>query len=119
MSAPAVTLNPPKEDPFTTEQLKQFDGRTEDTPIYVAIKGTVFDVSHKRDTYGPGRSYHAFTGKDASVALGKSTLKDEDLSADYSTLDEAQLKVLNEWYSFFTKRYNIVGKVIDGPNISN
>ena len=40
MSQPATNLAPPKEDPFTAEQLKQFDGATPDTPIYVAIKGS-------------------------------------------------------------------------------
>jgi hypothetical protein len=39
MSQPATDLAPPKDDPFTAEQLKQFDGATPDTPIYVAIKG--------------------------------------------------------------------------------
>lgn len=64
--------------------------------------GTVFDVSAKRDTYGPGCSYHCFTGRDASRALGKSSLKEEDLLADYTTLDSAQLKVLDDWYTFFS-----------------
>jgi len=76
MSPPAAALAEPKDDPFTPQELKKFDGSTVDTPIYVAIKGTIFDVTHKRDTYGPGCSYHCFTGKDASRALGKSTLKD-------------------------------------------
>ena len=38
---PARTdLAPPKDDPFTQEQLKEFDGSNPDKPIYVAIKGT-------------------------------------------------------------------------------
>ncbi|KAF8585867.1 cytochrome b5 [Ramaria rubella] len=117
MSLEAPSLAPPKDDPITIEQLKQYDGSTPDTPIYVAIKGTIFDVSAKRDTYGPGRSYHCFTGKDASRALGKSTLKEEDLVADYSTLDEKQRKVLDDWHSFFSKRYNVVGRVADQANL--
>lgn len=40
MSQPATDLAPPKDDPMTVEQLKQFDGATVDTPIYVAIKGS-------------------------------------------------------------------------------
>lgn len=37
---PARTdLLPPKDDPFTLEQLKQFDGSDPTKPIYVAIKG--------------------------------------------------------------------------------
>lgn len=37
---PAQTdLAPPKEDPITVEQLKQYDGSDPSQPIYVAIKG--------------------------------------------------------------------------------
>jgi membrane-associated progesterone receptor component len=61
----------------------------------------VFDVSHKRDVYGPGKSYNVFTGKDASRGLGKSSLKTEDAVPNYSDLTESELKVLNDWYNFF------------------
>jgi len=44
-----------------------------------------------------------------------SSLKPEDAVSDYSTLPEGERKVLDEWYSFFKKRYNIVGKVADLP----
>ncbi|KAK7692184.1 hypothetical protein QCA50_003807 [Cerrena zonata] len=115
MQAARTDLDPPKDDPFTMEQLKEFDGSNADKPIYVAIKGTVFDVSHKKETYGPGGSYNLFAGKDASKALGKSSLKEEDASSDYSSLPPNELKVLNDWHEFFAKRYNIVGRVIDLP----
>lgn len=32
-------LSPPKDDPITLEQLKQYDGSDSSKPIYVAIKG--------------------------------------------------------------------------------
>ncbi|KAH9940363.1 progesterone binding protein [Epithele typhae] len=113
---PARTdLAPPKDDPFTVAQLMAFDGSDLSKPIYVAIKGTVFDVTHKSDTYGKGKSYNLFTGKDASRALGMSSLKAEDAVSDYSTLSEGDMKTLNDWFDFFTKRYNVVGKVIDLP----
>ncbi|KAJ3477730.1 hypothetical protein NLI96_g10263 [Meripilus lineatus] len=115
MQPPNTNLAPPKDDPFTLEQLREFDGSTTDKPIYVAIKGTIFDVSHKRDTYGKGGSYNIFAGKDASKAFGLSSLKAEDAIPDYTQLPDADKKVLNDWYDFFTKRYNVVGKVIDLP----
>ena len=62
----------------------------------------MFDVTLRRETYGPRGPYHSFSGKDASRALGKSSLKEEDLVADCSTLDQQQLKVLEEWYTFFS-----------------
>ena len=39
MQPPRMDLAPPKDDPFTTEQLKEFDGTDLSKPIYVAIKG--------------------------------------------------------------------------------
>lgn len=99
-------------------------------------KGTIFDVSKKVDVYGKGKSYNLFAGKDASKALGMSSLKPEDAVSDYSTLPENERKVVEEWYSFFEcvlrpavlfapmsdfpprKRYNIVGKVVDLPPLS-
>ncbi|KAJ8494580.1 hypothetical protein ONZ45_g9723 [Pleurotus djamor] len=118
MQPPKTDLAPPKDDPITLEELKQFDGSDESKPIYVAIKGTVFDVSHKKDVYGSGKSYNLFAGKDASKALGMSSLKPEDAISDYSGLSDGDMNTLNEWHSFFSKRYNVVGKVIDLPPMS-
>ncbi|KAL0570516.1 hypothetical protein V5O48_011440 [Marasmius crinis-equi] len=115
MQPARADLAPPKDDPFTQEQLKQFDGSNPDKPIYVSIKGTVFDVTHKKDVYGPGKSYNVFAGKDGSRGLGMSSLKTEDAVPDYSTLDEKDMKTLNDWHEFFKKRYNIVGRVTDLP----
>jgi membrane-associated progesterone receptor component len=39
MSAPRDDLAPPKDDPYTPDQLKAYDGSGPETPIYVAIKG--------------------------------------------------------------------------------
>ncbi|KAH6901653.1 cytochrome b5-like heme/steroid binding domain-containing protein [Coprinopsis sp. MPI-PUGE-AT-0042] len=112
MQPPVAELDPPKDDPYTVEQLKEFDGEDPSKPIYVAIKGTIFDVSRKADVYGKGGSYHIFAGKDGSKGLGMSSLKPEHAISDYSELDEAETKVLNDWFAFFSKRYNIVGKVV-------
>lgn len=62
----------------------------------------MFDVSRKRETYGPGGSYALFAGKDASRALGLSSLKPEDAVPDWSTLEEKDRNTLNDWHSFFT-----------------
>ena len=101
--------------------------------------GTIFDVTHKADVYGPGKSYNIFAGKDGSKGLGMSSLKIEHAIPDYSDLPENEMKVLDDWHSFFSyvsqaflhpntdiyvyltrKRYNIVGKVTDlPPSVSN
>ncbi|KAF9985188.1 hypothetical protein BGZ65_011495 [Modicella reniformis] len=113
-AVPATPLPPPDWSRiFKHEELTQYDGAEEDKPIYVAIKGTVFDVTTKKAMYGPSGAYHCFAGKDASKALGKSSLKVEDCVADYSDLDEKERKTLDDWHSFFEKRYPIVGKTTD------
>jgi predicted heme/steroid binding protein len=125
MQPPRDDLLPPKDDLYTTEELKQYDGSDPSKPIYVAIKGSsffvaccdynrdneysaaacltgyIFDVTHKTDSYGPGKSYNVFAGKDGSRGLGKSSLKVEDAVADYSVLDEKERKVLDDWHAFF------------------
>lgn len=52
--------------------------------------------------YGKGGSYNLFAGKDGSRGLGMSSLKPEDAVPDYTTLPENQMKVLDDWHSFFS-----------------
>jgi membrane-associated progesterone receptor component len=52
-----------------------------------------------------------FAGKEPNKALGQSSLKPEDCISDYSTLSDSEKKVLNDWHTFFSKRYNIVGRL--------
>ncbi|CAO3683113.1 hypothetical protein G6F70_006656 [Rhizopus microsporus] len=107
-----MATEPPKTTPITVSELKKYDGSDPSLPIYVAIKGDVFDVSNNTASYGKGAGYNVFTGKDSSKALGKSSLKPEDCIADYSELTPKEMETLDQWYAFFAKRYNIVGKVV-------
>lgn len=113
-----VQLNPPKDDPITMADISKCDGERNKC-MYIGIKGIVFDVTENIKAYGVGKGYHVFVGKDASRALGKSSLKPEDtdpkISWDYSVLNEKEMKVLDDWYTFFSKRYNVVGKISDLP----
>ncbi|KAF1810410.1 progesterone binding protein-like protein [Eremomyces bilateralis CBS 781.70] len=105
-----VTLAPPKDDPISLEYLSKCDGTHEGYPTYVAIKGKVFDVSGN-PAYAPKATYNVFTGKDSSRALGLSSLKPEECVAEWEDLDDDAKKVLEDWFTFFSKRYNIVGVV--------
>ena len=107
-----ASIPAPKSTPFTPAHLLQFRGQSPTTPLYIGIKGLVYDVSGKRDMYGPGASYHVLTGRDASRALGRSSLKQEDVEADDGVLTADERKVLDEWEAFFRKRYPIVGKIV-------
>ncbi|KAF1826132.1 cytochrome b5 [Dissoconium aciculare CBS 342.82] len=110
-----VDLDPPKDDIISLDYLAKCNGKTEGYPTYVAIKGTVFDVSGK-DAYAPGGSYAVFAGKDASRALAQSSLKEEEARPDWYDLSDEHKKVLNDWFTFFSKRYNIKGKVEGAQN---
>lgn len=57
-----------------------------------------------------------FAGKDPSRALAKSSLKPEDCVPDWYDLDDKEKTVLDEWFTFFSKRYNIVGRVEGATN---
>ncbi|MCJ1259241.1 hypothetical protein MMC24_007077 [Lignoscripta atroalba] len=107
-----VKLDPPKDDPISEAELAKCDGNSPDHPTYVAIKGTVFDVT-ANSAYGTKGQYHVFAGKDASRALAQSSLKIEDCRPDYEDLPDKEKTVLNDWFTFFSKRYNIVGKVVE------
>ncbi|RKU46676.1 hypothetical protein DL546_008483 [Coniochaeta pulveracea] len=110
-----VTLEPPKNDPITVEELAKANG-ADGGKCYVAIKGKVYDVTGK-PMYQPGGSYHVFAGKDASRALGKTSTKPEDVTPDWQDLEEKEKETLNDWITFFSKRYNVVGVVAGATNM--
>lgn len=58
-----------------------------------------------------------FAGKDASRALGKTSTKAEDVRSDWQDLDDKEKSTLNDWITFFSKRYNVVGKVEGATNM--
>lgn len=107
-----VQLAEPLNDPYTLEQLAQFNGSDPSKPIYVAVNRIVFDVSGNPDNYGPGKAYNLFTGKDVSRALAKSILKHEACVPDIDDIDDEEKQVLNDWVDFYKSRYNIVGRVV-------
>lgn len=97
---------------FTPQQLKQYDGTDPSKPIYVAIKGRVFDVSTAKNFYGPGGAYAVFSGKDASRALAKMSKNEEDVVPSIDGLSEKELEVLADWEKKFEAKYPVVGRVV-------
>jgi membrane-associated progesterone receptor component len=58
-----------------------------------------------------------FAGKDASRALAKTSTKVEDVVPEWSDLDDKEKGTLNDWNTFFSKRYNVVGVVAGATNM--
>ncbi|CAO3635763.1 unnamed protein product [Mucor fragilis] len=100
---------------LTLQQLSVYDGSDPLLPIYVAIKGVIFDVSCNPSAYGKNSSYNCFAGRDASKALGLSSLNVDNCVADYSTLNNAEMVTLEQWLAYFTRKYPVVGHII--PNL--
>lgn len=77
---------------LTPAELVKYDGTDPTLPIYLAVNGTIFDVSAGAHTYGPGGSYHAFAGHDASRAFVTGCFM-EDRTGDLRGAEEVYLPI--------------------------
>lgn len=77
---------------LTTQELAKFDGSDPKLPIYLAVNGTIFDVSAGAHTYGPGGSYHAFAGHDASRGFVTGCFM-EDRTSDLRGAEDVYLPI--------------------------
>ncbi|KAG6448337.1 neuferricin [Manduca sexta] len=98
---------------FLPDELLEYKGVVKRN-LYVAVLGTVFDVTKGKKHYGKDSPYHYFTGKDGSRALVTGDFKDESENRDH-TLDLScdDLLTLVNWRSTFRKKYKYVG-VLNG-----
>lgn len=108
-------LPPLKKQDFTTEQLKEFDGKGPDGRILMAVNGKVFDVTRGKKYYGPGGPYGVFAGRDASRGLGTFSLTEDAMKDGYddlSDLSSSQMESIREWEMQFNDRYYLVGRLL-------
>lgn len=77
---------------LTIEELSIYNGEDPEKPIYLAINGTVYDVSNGRHIYGPGGSYSFFAGRDASRAYVTGCFAD-DLTPDIRGIEVMYLPI--------------------------
>ncbi|XP_010929184.1 probable steroid-binding protein 3 [Elaeis guineensis] len=96
---------------LTAQQLKGFDGSDPSKPIYVAIRGTVYDVTSGKGFYGPGGSYAVFAGREASRALAKMSKNEEDVCGNLDGLSDKEIGVLQDWEKKFQAKYPVVGRL--------
>ncbi|XP_054470385.1 neudesin [Anoplopoma fimbria] len=95
---------------FTEEELQGYDGSMEGDPIYMAVKGVVFDVTKGKEFYGKGAPYNSLVGKDSTRAVAKMSLDPADLTSDTTGLTEDQLESLDSVFEgTYKTKYPIVG----------
>jgi membrane-associated progesterone receptor component len=82
-------------------------------PIYVSIRGKVYDFTSGHSFYGSGDAYAIFAGREASRALGKMSKDEADVSGDLFGLTEKELGVLADWETKFQAKYPIVSCLAD------
>ncbi|XP_063080130.1 neudesin [Engraulis encrasicolus] len=95
---------------ITEEELAMYDGSRDGQPIYMAIKGVVFDVTTGKDFYGKDAPYNALVGKDSTRAVAKMSLDPADLTHDTTGLTKDQLESLERVFTgTYKAKYPIVG----------
>ncbi|KAJ3695427.1 hypothetical protein LUZ60_000804 [Juncus effusus] len=97
---------------LTAAQLKAYDGSDASKPIYLAVRGKIYDVSSGKNFYGPGGAYAVFAGKECARALGKMSKEESDCSADLSGFTEKEMTTLTDWEKKFQAKYPIVGSLV-------
>jgi len=103
---------------FTPPTLEPFNGEN-NMPVYLAVRGQVFDVSSGRNFYGPGGPYENFAGRDASRGLACGSFDDDMLTKnlegplyDLEGLSSEESEAMRGWEERFTEKYLVVGKLV-------
>lgn len=108
---------------FTPRELSNFNGFDLEK-IYIAVKGSVYDVSKGRQFYGPSGPYSNFAGHDASRGLAYNSFELENVrtwSEPIDTLEdlsETERESLDKWEGMFRGKYPCVGKLVADPEFS-
>lgn len=53
-----------------------------------------------------------FAGRDATLALAKTSLEEEDLDKGLEHVKEEDMKALNNFFDLFKKKYDVVGTLV-------
>ena len=93
-------------------RLRPYNGLVPSKPLLLAIKGRVLDVREGAEYYGADGPYKIMAGCDASKAFAMMSLKAEDAHDDLTGVDDAHLKILDDWYEKLTQKYPTVGRMV-------
>ena len=103
---------------FTPPQLLPYNGNNS-MPVYLAVRGKIFDVTPGRNFYGPGGPYQNFAGRDASRGLACGSFDEDMLTEDLKgpldkleDLGSEEMEALRGWEERFNEKYLVVGKLV-------
>lgn len=107
---------------ITRDELEDMDGY-DGTPLYLSIKGRVYDVSAGTAFYGEGKEYHDWVGTDASRSFGTGCRGGVDrtgmdcLSESVEGLTKKELKEIDRWLELYEThdKYTFIGHLVDDP----
>jgi membrane-associated progesterone receptor component len=95
---------------FTPRTLLPNNGK-DGQPVYLAVRGKVYDVTSGRNFYGPGGPYENFAGRDATRGLACQSFDEEMLTKnldgpldDCKDLEPEQLENLQGWIERFDEK---------------
>lgn len=107
----------PADFTMTLEELAEMNGATESTPIYVAVRGLIFDVSAGRDVYGPGKSYYPLVAKEATAMYATGCLGEDDCKDKMPTyvITPDDIVEIEKWVDFYAThaKYKYVGRLLN------
>ncbi|KAL9096664.1 MAG: hypothetical protein Q9165_001152 [Trypethelium subeluteriae] len=103
---------------FTPPELLPYNG-TNNMPVYLGVRGKIFDVTSGRNFYGPGGPYENFAGRDASRGLACGSFDEEmltkDLEGPLDTLEDLgpeEMEALQGWEERFNDKYLVIGELV-------
>ena len=95
---------------FTPRTLLKNNGQGS-SPVYLAVKGKVYDVTPGRNFYGPGGPYENFAGRDATRGLACQSFDEDMLTKDLdgplddcTDLGKDEIENLNGWVERFDEK---------------
>ncbi|KAL9931442.1 hypothetical protein V8E36_009728 [Tilletia maclaganii] len=90
-------------------KLQNFNGSNASIPLLVALDRRVYDVSSKREVYGPGGGYATFAGRDSTRNFALFSIEPESDGSCIDDLGEEELNTLAKWRRWFDDNYPLVG----------
>ncbi|EFJ44989.1 hypothetical protein VOLCADRAFT_64254 [Volvox carteri f. nagariensis] len=96
---------------FTAGELARHDGSDKSLPLYLSIKGVVYDITKGKDYYGPDGVY-PFAGKEVARAFALFSTEETDCNDNLEGLSYTELENLRDWTARFNSKYPIIGRLV-------